>query len=64
MRPTTTAKPEDADRCASIWFLKLETAIEREDYALAAYANDRLKRMGLTVFFDKPPSATAEGGAK
>ncbi len=51
MRSTTKAKPEDVERCASIWFLRLETAREHGDTAAEREARQRLRGMGVTVRF-------------
>jgi len=51
MRSTTKAKPEDVERCASIWFLRLETAREHGDCAAEREARQRLRGMGVTVRF-------------
>ena len=49
----TTAKPEDAEQCASIWFLRLERAREHGDTAAEREARQKLKEMGVDVQFRK-----------
>jgi len=51
MKATTTAKPDDVERCASIWFLRLETARERGNVQAEREARQRLKDMGVSVRF-------------
>jgi hypothetical protein len=51
MKATTTAKPEDVERCASIWFLRLETARHHGNRGAEREARARLKSMGVTVRF-------------
>jgi|GEM_PF-2362784 len=53
MKATTTAKPEDVEKCASIWFLRLETARERNNAAGEKEARQRLKALGVTVRFGR-----------
>ena len=47
----TSAKPEDVERCASIWFLRLERAREHGDLAAEKEARKRLKELGVNVQF-------------
>lgn len=49
---TTATRPED---CATIWFARLEKAKEQLDFEAAAYAQRQLKRLGITVTFEKVP---------
>ena len=49
----TTAKPSDAEQCASIWFLRLETAREHGDRAGERDARQKLKELGVNVYFRK-----------
>jgi len=53
MRKLTSAKPEDVERCASIWFVKLELAINLNDRAAEKEARQRLKALGVTVRFGR-----------
>ncbi len=56
MKPVTTAKPEDAELCASIWFLRLERAREQGDPTAEKEARQRLKEMGVNVQFRREVS--------
>lgn len=56
MKPATTAKPEDAEQCASIWFLRLERAREHGDHVAEKEARQRLKEMGVNVKFRREVS--------
>ena len=56
MRPGTTAKPEDADQCAAIWFLRLERAREQGDHTAETEARRKLKTMGVDVRFKREAS--------
>jgi len=56
MKPKTTAKPEDVEKCASIWFLRLETAREHGNTDAAREARQRLKALGVTVRFGREVS--------
>ncbi len=56
MRTGTTAKPEDANQCASIWFLRLERAREQGDHTAEKEARQRLKEMGVNVQFKRESS--------
>jgi len=56
MAATTTAKPEDVERCASIWFLRLERAREHRDHNAEKEARQRLKEMGVSVRFGREVS--------
>jgi hypothetical protein len=56
MKPATTAKPEDAEQCASIWFLRLERAREHGDHSAEKEARQRLKEMGVNVQFRREVS--------
>lgn len=47
----TTAKPSDAEQCASIWFLRLERAREHGDTASEREARQKLKALGVNVQF-------------
>lgn len=49
----TTAKPEDADQCASIWFLRLERAREHGDLTAEREARQKLKALGVDVRFKR-----------
>lgn len=49
----TTAKPSDADQCASIWFLRLERAREHGDVPAEREARQKLKAMGVNVQFKR-----------
>jgi hypothetical protein len=49
----TSAKPEDVERCASIWFLRLERAREHGDQAGEREARQRLKELGVSVQFKR-----------
>ena len=53
---TTSAKPEDVERCASIWFLRLERAREHGDRAGEREARQRLKELGVDVRFKREAS--------
>ena len=53
---TTTAKPEDVEKCASIWFLRLERAREQGDHTAEKEARQRLKEMGVNVQFKRESS--------
>ena len=53
---TTSAKPEDVERCASIWFLRLERAREHGDQAAEKEARHRLKELGVNVQFKRETS--------
>ena len=52
----TTAKPSDADQCASIWFLRLERAREHGDVPAEREARQKLKAMGVNVQFRRESS--------
>lgn len=56
MKTTTTAKPSDADQCASIWFLRLERAREHGDTTGEREARQRLKALGVNVQFKRESS--------
>ena len=53
---TTTAKPEDVEKCASIWFLRLERAREHGDHSAEKEARQRLKALGVNVQFRRESS--------
>lgn len=55
-------KPEDADKCASIWFVRLERALADHDELEATYAKGRLQRLGVRVTFDDLSLLGIEGG--
>ena len=52
----TTAKPSDADQCASIWFLRLERAREHGDQTAELEARQKLKALGVDVRFKREAS--------
>lgn len=56
MKATTTAKPEDVEKCASIWFLRLERAREHGDREGEREARQKLKAMGVNVQFKREAS--------
>ncbi len=53
---TTKAKPEDVEQCASIWFLRLETAREHGRKDAEREARQKLKELGVSVRFAREAS--------
>jgi hypothetical protein len=53
---TTKARPEDVERCASIWFLRLETAREHGRKDAEREARQKLKELGVSVRFAREAS--------
>lgn len=50
---STKAKPEDVEKCASIWFLRLETAREHGRRGAEREARQKLKELGVSVRFTR-----------
>lgn len=53
---STKARPEDIERCASIWFLRLETAREHGRKDAEREARQKLKDLGVDVRFKRETS--------
>ena len=57
----TQSKPRIEDEPAA-WFAMLMTARERDDFDLAAKADQKLKQLGVTVKFKRTPRPATAGG--
>ena len=55
------SKPRIEDEPAA-WFAMLMTARERDDFDLAARANEKLQQLGVSVKFKRTPRPVAVGG--
>jgi hypothetical protein len=52
-------KTPDVEQCPSVWFTRLERAKNLNDFEAAAAAERKLRELGVTVKFARPPKREA-----